>query len=712
MNFAPWPPHAAPAELGASLVPGGVHFALAAPEATEVELCLYDPEGRHEVARLALSADTRDATGGVWHALLACSEAQATQLVYGWRVHGPWAPEQGLRFNPAKLLLDPWAREVQGRYDGSDLHHGDERLDGVPTGRPCPRDNGASALKARVVADLPPLIQPRPRIDPARRVIYELHVKGFSALHPALPPALRGSYAGLAHPASIAHLQALGITTVSLMPVAFRADEARLQALGLSNHWGYSTVGWSAPETRYWSGRPDSSPRTEFRAMVEALHAAGLEVVLDVVYNHSAETDELGPTLSLRGIANRQYYQLEPDNPARYVNWTGCGNCLDLNQPLALRLVMDSLRRWVSEFGVDGFRFDLAPVLAREPIRTQGRFNPQAPLLTAIAQDPVLRPRLMIAEPWDIGPGGYQLGGFPPGWLEWNDRFRDEMRAQWLMHSGTRGALAHRLAGSSAEFSGRPAHSSVNFVTAHDGFTLRDLVSYQHKHNQANGEDNRDGHSHNLSTNNGVEGDTDQPEVLQRRALQRRSLLAALCTSLGTPMLLAGDELGHSQQGNNNAYCQDNQISWIDWPQADTGLCRFVQQLLALRHELSLLQAAGWWRLDGQGPGPQALWFDPAGQALDETRWAQAGHDGLMLMLHAPRHRAGHATAALILLNPGPQALDFRLPVATTWRLTLDTDPDHLTVDRTGWQTCYPLGAGCLAVLQGETPALPMPDPL
>ena len=711
MNFAPQPPHLAPAELGASLVPGGVHFALAAPEATGVELCLYDPEGRHETARLALSADTRDATGGVWHALLPCSGGQATELVYGWRVHGPWAPEQGLRFNPAKLLLDPWAREVLGRYDGSALHQGDERVHGLPTGRPCPLDNGASALKARVVADLPPLQQPRPRIDPARRVIYELHVKGFSTLNPALPTDLRGSYAGLAHPASIAHLQALGITTVSLMPVAFRADEARLQALGLSNHWGYSTVGWSAPETRYWSGRPGSSPRTEFRAMVEALHAAGLEVVLDVVYNHSAETDELGPTLSLRGIANRHYYQLDPDHPARYVNWTGCGNCLDLNQPLALRLVMDSLRRWVTEFGVDGFRFDLAPVLVREPARQQGRFNPQAPLLSAIAQDPVLRPHLMIAEPWDIGPGGYQLGGFPPGWLEWNDRYRDEMRAQWLLHGGTRGALAHRLAGSSAEFTQRPAHSSVNFITAHDGFTLRDLVSYQHKHNQANGEDNRDGHSHNLSTNNGVEGDTGQPEVLQRRALQRRTLLALLGLSLGTPMLLAGDELGHSQQGNNNAYCQDNPISWIDWRQADTGLCRFVQQLLTLRQELGLLQAAGWWRHDAQGPGPQALWFDPAGQPLDEARWAQPGHEGLVLMLRPPGCRADHATTALILLNPGPRALDFHLPDAPSWRLALDTGPDSLAETDAVARAVLPVAAGSLALLLAETPGQPLPEP-
>jgi glycogen operon protein len=705
MNLAqpsPVAPHAAPAELGASLVPGGVHFALAAPEATAVELCLYDPEGRHETARLALSPDTRDATGGVWHALLPCSDDEAIGLVYGWRVHGPWAPEQGLRFNPAKLLLDPWAREVLGRYDGSALHQGDERVDGLPTGRPCPLDNGASALKARVVADLPPLQQPRPRIDPARRVIYELHVKGFSALNPALPPALRGSYAGLAHPASIAHLQALGITTVSLMPVAFRADEARLQALGLSNHWGYSTVGWSAPETRYWSGSPGSSPRTEFRAMVEALHAAGLEVVLDVVYNHSAETDELGPTLSLRGIANRHYYQLEPDNPARYANWTGCGNCLDLNQPLALRLVMDSLRRWVGEFGVDGFRFDLAPVLAREPIRQQGRFNPQAPLLAAIAQDPLLRPRLMIAEPWDIGPGGYQLGAFPSGWLEWNDRFRDEMRAQWLLHTGTRGALAHRLAGSSAELGRRPAHSSVNFVTAHDGFTLRDLVSYQHKHNLANGEDNRDGHSHNLSLNNGIEGDTDQPEVLRRRALQRRSLLAALCGALGTPMLLAGDELGHSQQGNNNAYCQDNPISWIDWQQADTGLCGFVRQLLALRHELGLLQAAGWWRHDAQGAGPQALWFSPAGQPLGDADWAQTGSAGLMLLLLPPRDRAPRTTAVLMLLNPGPLALDFCLPGAAPWRLALDTETDRLNAAGTPVPSPFPLAAGSLALLLAD----------
>jgi glycogen operon protein len=650
-----------------------VRFSLAAPDATAVQLCLYDPDGNHEIARLSLPPATRDACQGVWHGLLPCQATDAERLVYGWRVHGPWAPEQGHRFNPAKLLLDPWAREVLGRYDGSEQHQGDERVGGQPTGRPDPRDNGASALKARVVRDLPPLEQARPQIDPAQRVIYELHVKGFSALNPALPPALRGTYAGLAHPASIMHLQALGITTVSLMPVAFRADEARLQALGLSNHWGYSTVGWSAPETRYWSANPGSTARGEFRAMVEALHAAGIEVVLDVVYNHSAETDELGPTLSLRGIANAIYYQLDPANPARYVNWSGCGNCLNLNHPLTLRLVMDSLRRWVGELGVDGFRFDLAPVLARGPAAQQGLFQPQAVLLGAIAQDPVLRDRLMISEPWDIGPGGYQLGAFPAGWLEWNDRFRDVQRAIWLHQSGTRGEWAQRLAGSHAEFghSHRPAHSSVNFISAHDGFTLRDLLSYNHKHNHANGEDNRDGHSHNLSTNNGVEGPTDQTHVLQRRAAQSRALLASLCFSLGTPMLLAGDEWGHSQQGNNNAYCQDNALSWIDWALGDTALFEFVRQVLALRRALPLLQACGWWRVDAQGPGPQALWLTPQGHPLNTQDWHEAGCAGLMLQLLAQPGQ----DSVLVLLNAANSALPFQLPPDRRWTLRLESQP-------------------------------------
>jgi glycogen operon protein len=600
---------------------------------------------------------------GIWHGFVPGLGAGA---VYGYRVHGPWNPAQGQRFNPAKLLLDPYAREVLGRYDGDGIHNGHRADD---PSQPDPRDNAATALKARVLADPPPLSAPRPHIDPAQRVLYELHLKAFTAQHPGVPEALRGTYVGLAHPAAIQHLKRLGITTVCLMPLAQRADEPRLLQLGLSNHWGYNTIGWAAPETRYASA-PEHA-RDECRALVDALHAAGLEVVLDVVFNHSAESDETGPTLSLRGIDNALYYHLDPHDRARYVNWAGCGNVLNLNEPLVLRLVMDSLRRWVTDFGIDGFRFDLAPILARgEPPHTG--FQPRAPFLMALAQDPLLCNRLMIAEPWDIGHGGYQLGAFPAGWLEWNDRYRDTQRGAWLRQSGTPGALAHTLAGSSAVFGHRPAHSSVNYLTAHDGFTLMDLVSYVHRHNEANGEGNRDGHGHNLSVNHGVEGPSDDPTVQAARLRQRRALLAVLLLSLGTPMLLAGDELGHSQQGNNNAYCQDNPSTWLHWDtagKADPGLTDFVAQLIALRQSLAPLRGH-WWRSGpSTHPGtsePLARWFQPNGDPLGPCEWEHSHATPLLLQLDAP------GLACLLLLNPTNQPHRVVLPPGP-WQRRLDT---------------------------------------
>ena len=648
---------------GASLTADGVNFALAAPDATRVELCLFDDTGTTELQRIALPART----GPVWHGLLPGAGAG---LVYGYRVYGPWAPTQGHRFNPAKLLLDPYALEVVGRYDGSDLHwaHTPESARGVQ--QPDPRDNAATALKARVASALPPA-SAGPSVDPSQRVLYELHVKGFTRLHPGVPSHLRGTYAGLAHPAAIAHLKALGITTVSVMPVAARADEERLQHLGLSNYWGYSPIAWSAPEPRYWSGTPGSSPRSEFRAMVDALHAAGLEVILDVVYNHTAETDEFGPLLSLRGIANATYYHLEPEDPARYINWTGCGNCVNLNHPIVLRTVMDSLRTWVQDFGVDGFRFDLAPVMARGTQVAGYRFQPHAPWLLAVAQDPVLRNRLMVAEPWDIGPGGYQLGAFPHGWLEWNDRFRDTQRSAWLRHGASRGALAHHLAGSADAFAcgQRAAHSSVNFVTAHDGFNLMDVVSYCERHNQANGEHNRDGHGHNLSVNHGVEGASDLPAVQEARARHRRTLLAATVLSLGTPMLLAGDELGHTQGGNNNAYCQDNATTWLRWDAFAHHETAFWARAIALRRQLPALQASGWWRSSAEsaGCGPVATWALPDGRPLQPADW-DAPHGGAM----AVALQAGTPDAVLLLLNPSPHEQVFCLPQGA-WRVVLDS---------------------------------------
>ena len=649
--------------LGAQLGRDAIEFALAAPHATAVELCLFDPAGQHETARLHLP----EPQGGVWCGALPLGPGIGAGLVYGWRVHGPWAPHEGHRFNPAKLLLDPAARAVLGRYSGGDLHLGHDPH--RPLGDlPDLRDNAATALKARVVADLPEPGPARPVPDPARRVMYELHVKGFTALHPDVPAHQRGRYAGLAHPSVLAHLQRLGITTVCLMPVAHRADEARLQAQGLSNYWGYSPVAWSAPEARYASEGSASDARSEFRAMVDALHDVGLEVVLDVVYNHTAELDEWGPTLSLRGIDNALYYHLLPQARDRYANWTGCGNCVNLEQPLVRRTVLESLRRWVLEFGVDGFRFDLAPVLARGGDAVQGAFQPDAPLLQAIASDPVLSACLMIAEPWDIGPGGYQLGGFPPGWLEWNDRYRDTQRSFWLQQRSSRGDMARRLAGSSDVFvpGRRGAHSSINFITAHDGFTLRDLVSYAERHNQANGEDNRDGHAHNLSINNGTEGETDEPGVLAGRARQQRALLATLALSLGTPMLLAGDEIGHTQGGNNNAYCQDNPTTWLNWAQADHALCDFVQHALAWRQRLALLHASHWWQQAASDQGPAALWLAADGQPMSVAAWDAPHSLALMLQLQ------GAGQGALLLFNPQAEPVRFTLPQGA-WRLQLDS---------------------------------------
>ncbi|MDH6592449.1 glycogen operon protein [Variovorax sp. TBS-050B] len=660
-----------PYPLGATATAAGVNFALVAPHAEAVELCLFDASGAQEQQRLKLPGFT----DGIWHGQLPSARPG---LVYGWRVHGPWSPAEGHRFNPARVLLDPYAREIVGRYDGSDLFLGHDPAN--PAQRN-PRDNAAVALKARVAAPAGEAASRAPghaRIPAGERVLYELHVRGQTRLHPGVPAPLRGTYAGLAEPAVLDHLQRLGVTTLSLMPVQHRADEQRLLRMGLSNYWGYNTIGWFAPEARYWSGRAGTTPASEFRAMVDAVHARGMELVIDVVYNHSAETDEFGPTLSLRGIDNALYYHLRADDRALYANWTGCGNCLQLGEPRVLQLLMDSLRHWACEFGVDGFRFDLAPVLGRG--LRDGAFDPRAPFFAAIAQDPVLSRTLLIAEPWDIGPGGYRLGEFPPGWLEWNDRYRDTQRGFWL-RQGREGAaglggFAHRFTASSAEFAhdGRAPTASVNFITAHDGFTLHDLLSYEQRHNLANGEDNRDGHANNLGNNCGVEGPSDDPAVQAERARLRRALLATLLLSQGTPMLLAGDEIGHSQQGNNNAYCQDNETTWLRWvgtgdPEGEAArMSTFIARLTALRREAPALRRAQWWPSDTP-PGAQGIrWLRPDGQPMTEAEW-RAGT--ALAILFEPATAA--EPAWLVLVNAGPQAVPFALP-AGPWQRQLATD--------------------------------------
>ena len=644
--------------LGAHWDGRGVNFALVAPNAQSVELCLFDADGRQELMRLLMPA----CQDGVWHGYL---DAAAPGQVYGYRVAGPYAPQRGQRFNPNKVLLDPYARLVVGEYRGQQDFRDQLASDAQ---QPNPFDNAAIALKARVVheaydwgADAPP------RVPLADTILYELHVKGFTQLHSDVPQQLRGSYAGIAQPTVLDYLQKLGVTTLSLLPVHHRADEMRLQQMDLSNYWGYSSIGFFAPEMRYWSGRPGTSPIAEFRDMVKALHGRGIEVVLDVVYNHTAETDELGPTLSFRGIDNALYYHLKADNPALYENWTGCGNCLNLAEPRVLQLVMDSLRYWVQEMHVDGFRFDLAPELARD---AQG-FSRAAAFLAAVRQDPVLAQVKLIAEPWDIGPGGYQLGNFPPGWLEWNDKYRDTMRAFWLQQGPSLGDFARRFAASSDLFQHhtRLPTASINFITAHDGFTMQDLVSYNHKHNQANGEHNRDGHQHNLSWNCGVEGITENREVLQLRACLQRALMATLFFSQGTPMLLAGDEIGHSQHGNNNAYCQDNPLCWLDWQHADHALAEFTGRLSALRRRYPALRHSHWYSGEAQADGqPDIAWLKHDGSALDEAAWTSRSRYCIGIRLGADPGGG----SCLLLVNAEAQAVDFMLP-AGLWRVLLDS---------------------------------------
>jgi len=641
-----------PYPLGATLRDGGVNFAVASAHAQAIELCLFDGTGQVEQERLPLPGRH----DGVWHGFLRGAGAG---LVYGLRAHGPYDPAAGQRFNARKLLLDPYAREIVGRFEWRDEHFDHD------AGREA--DNAALALKARVAAPLAPpprRLQTRPDDE---IVLYEVHVKGFTRLHPQVPESLRGTYAGLAHPAAVAHLKRLGVTTLSLLPVHYALTEKRLAALGLVNYWGYNTLGYFCPDPRLSTTPLDTAAaRHEFRAMVDSLHDAGFEVLLDVVFNHTAEGDESGPTLSLRGLDNASYYRLLPGDRSRSDDLTGCGNTIDITRPRVLQWVLDCLRYWVTEMGVDGFRFDLATVLGRG---ARG-FDPQAPFFAAVAQDPVLARARLVAEPWDLGPGGYQLGRFPGRWQEWNDRYRDGMRRFWLTGGADRAEFARRLLASSDSFhhDARLPLASVNFITAHDGFTLRDLVSYRHKHNEANAEANRDGHHANYSVNCGVEGPSDDDEITAERSRLSRALLATLLCSQGTPMLTAGDELGHSQQGNNNAYCQDNAITWLDWSGADGESTDFVARLLALRQALPALRQARWPSDEIRADGSRDVdWHDPAGDDMDVARWHDPGNRCLAVKIAPP-----DAEAVLLVINPERRAQRCLLP-AGCWRLLLDS---------------------------------------
>ncbi len=652
-----------PFPMGASFDGEGVNFAVFSAHAEKIELCLFAGDGRKELCRIPL----RERDGDIWHIHIG---GLTPGSLYGYRVHGPYAPECGSLFNANKLLLDPYARQLAGRLKWSDAVMG-YRIGSPRADLSFDARDSAFAVPKSVVVD--PSFNwagdRAPRVPLTDTVIYEAHVKGMTAAHPGVGGGLSGSYLGLASDAVLDHLVKLGITTIELLPVQAFVDDRFLVAKNLKNYWGSQTLGCFAPEPRYMT----KGAIWEFQSMVRRFHAAGLEVILDVVYNHSGEGDELGPTLSFRGLDNRSYYRLI-EGGRHYVNDTGTGNTLNLTHPMVLRMVMDSLRYWVEVMHVDGFRFDLASALGRE---AHG-FDACGGFFDAVRQDPVLARVKLIAEPWDIGPGGYQLGAFPHPFLEWNDRFRDGVRRFWRGDAGLTADLAKRLLGSAErlDHSGRAATSSVNFITAHDGFTLEDLVSYTVKRNLANGEDNRDGHDDNHSSNLGVEGPTKDKAVRAARDLRKRNLLATMLFSQGTPMLLAGDEIGNSQSGNNNAYAQDNQTGWIDWANADHKLAAFVARMLAVRRDNPVLRQRRFLHARARAADglPDVIWRRADGQTPRPEDWHDAAFRCLCVELRMAAEGDATGDEAVFAVFNGGEAQPLTLPdTAPAWKLVIDT---------------------------------------
>ncbi|MBW7851879.1 MAG: glycogen debranching protein GlgX [Rhodospirillales bacterium] len=698
-----WP--GTPYPLGATWDGNGVNFALFSAHAEKVELCLFDRHGQREVERLVLPEYTDE----VWHGYLPDARPG---LLYGYRVYGPHDPLRGHRFNHHKLLIDPYARAIHGQMRWSDAHLGyraNSPREDLSFDR---RDSARGTPKSRVVDTAFTWGHDKPPARPwSQTVIYEMHVRGFTMRHPAVPPQLRGTFLGLAQPAVIDHLVKLGVTAVELLPVHAIIDERHLVEQGLRNYWGYNPIAFFAADSRYYT----TSPHGDFKAMVQRLHDAGIEVFLDVVYNHTAEGNHLGPTICFRGIDNASYYRLVPGNERHYENYSGCGNTLNLRHPRVLQLVMDSLRYWVEEMHVDGFRFDLAASLARE----RAGFDGGSGFLDAVRQDPVLSRVKLIAEPWDLGGDGYRLGGFPPGWSEWNGRYRDTLRRFWRGDGGLIGDLASRLTGSSDLFAwgGRRPWASVNFVTAHDGFTLRDLVSYERKHNEANHEDNRDGTDANFGWNCGAEGPSADPGIGRLRARQVRNFLASLLLSQGVPMLLAGDEMGRTQLGNNNAYCQDNELGWIDWLQVDSQLLNYTRSLIRLRREHPIFRRARFFK---GGPLPGAdlkdiTWITPEGREMTHQDWMLPYARSLSFILGGDGGefsvRSGQVETDdtfLVMLNAHHDTIDHVLPRAgagRAWKLLIDTAAVDRVVDgclvECGEK--YPLHAHSMAVLVART---------
>lgn len=674
-----------PYPLGATYDGEGVNFAIFAENAVKVELCLFKPNAKKEYKKISLWERSHQ----VWHVYIP---GMRPGQLYGYRVHGPYDPQNGLRYNPNKLLIDPYAKAINGKIEwddslfGYDVKSEEKDLSFSET-------DSASFLPKGVVIDQAFDWEgvESPDIAYENTIIYELHVKGFSQLNSLIPEHLRGTYAGLAHPESIKYLKALGVTSVELMPIHHFVADRHLKEIGLTNYWGYNTIGFFAPETRYASSGYDGQQVTEFKEMVKALHRAGIEVILDVVYNHTAEGNELGPTLSFKGIDNASYYRLTEDK-RYYMDYTGTGNTLNANLPSALRLIMDSLRYWITEMRVDGLRFDLAATLARE----LHAVDQLSAFFDIIYQDPIISQVKLIAEPWDVGEGGYQVGNFPPGWLEWNGKYRDCVRDYWRGADSMLAEFALRFTGSPDlyEDNNRKPSASVNFVTAHDGFTLHDLVSYNEKHNEANGEENRDGESHNRSWNCGTEGDTTDKNIRSLRQRQKRNFLTTLFISQGIPMIVAGDEISRTQKGNNNAYCQDNEISWIDWDNKDKELLAFVQKLVAFRKSHPIFSRRRWFQ--GQAVKGRGLndisWFLPEGLEMTDENWQHSFARSLGVYLNGKGIRTKDARGRsviddsfYIIFNAHYEPIGFKLPPASygkTWHKALDTATKYFKKDQ------------------------------
>jgi len=668
-----------PHPLGATWDGVGVNFALFSANATKVELCLFDQDGTTELERIELPEYTDE----VWHGYLPDARPGT---VYGYRVHGPWAPEEGHRFNPHKLLLDPYAKGHVGelRWGPEVFAYVMESGDDLTFDE---RDSAANMPKCVVIDPAFTWMRDRrPEVPWEQTIFYETHVRGFTKLHPAVSEDLRGTFSGLANKEVVDWIKGLGITSVELLPVHTFINDDNLLNKHLTNYWGYNSIGFFAPDPRY-SSKP-AFAHAEFKEMVAHLHDAGLEVILDVVYNHTAEGNERGPSLSFKGIDNASYYRLLPDTPRYYINDTGTGNTLNLSNARVLQMVTDSLRYWVQEMHVDGFRFDLGTILAREP----GGFSEGSGFLDSCRQDPVLNSVKLVAEPWDCGPGGYQVGQFPPGWAEWNDKFRDEVRRFWKGDEGMAPALAARMSASADLFNkrGRKPWSTVNFITSHDGYTLRDAVSYNDKHNDANGEDGRDGHNANYSWNHGAEGETDDADINERRRRHMRNLLATLFLSQGTPMLLAGDEFGRTQGGNNNAYCQDNEISWLDWSIPDWGMTqvKLVQRLTKLRRDYPILRRGRFFTGTpiNETDVKDVTWINASGHEMEGDDWGDPGMKCFGMLIDGRAQatgirKPGSDTTMLIAMNAHHDMVTFTLPDCTngqSWELVFDTNvPDR-----------------------------------